>query len=296
MTRPVLSVVVPISGMAGRLNNLSNWLLKLQYDEIEVILVHDKRDAQTALELSAIVRNLCFTNLHLFEVSLGSPGLTRNFGMNKANGKWVQFVDSDDIPNLNESLDVIKEASTSTEVIRGLYKSYDSSQDRFFYQKETSDRNFDLALNPGIWRFIFRRDTLKGILFSRYMMGEDQLFLLDYGIFSREIIFSDSLLYTYFINQKNQLTSQRGSIRDLLHVLNRTISIYENSDQESEKYISVFLARQLMTAAKNFPFSTFRLLIDSGLLGHGRFTYLQKIALLKAVRFVLGNRGLKLEA
>ena len=52
---PLLSVIVPITRMANRLGTLKKWIQDCQYQNLEIILVHDKRDDETGIELVSII-------------------------------------------------------------------------------------------------------------------------------------------------------------------------------------------------------------------------------------------------
>jgi hypothetical protein len=47
-----------------------------------------------------------------------------------------------------------------------------------------------IAMDPGFWRMIFRREIIGSVRFTSYKMGEDQLFLLALDFFNRKLFFS----------------------------------------------------------------------------------------------------------
>jgi glycosyltransferase involved in cell wall biosynthesis len=252
----LLSVVVPISGMAGRLQNLTTWLSKLDLKDVEVILVHDKLDDKTGQELSDLINRFTQKKIELYEVHFQAPGPTRNFGIEKAKGKWIQFVDSDDLPDIENSLELTKCAPQNAEVIRGMFSYYDVKGQCTYAERQGVNPKAAIALNPGLWRFIFLRESLKDLRFTNFRMGEDQLFLLEYKIFSRVVHYSSLNIYTYYLNHSGQLTSQRKAIKELSNVITLTGQIYAESDSTVERYIAIMLVRQLLTYLRNFPFSS----------------------------------------
>ena len=52
---PLLTIISPVTLMAGRLNRLSTWLRDIESSDVEVILIHDYRDQATADELIEII-------------------------------------------------------------------------------------------------------------------------------------------------------------------------------------------------------------------------------------------------
>lgn len=250
---PLLSIVVPVFKMAGKFGNLEGWISTLSEEGVEVVIVHDKGDEETGPELARILSTLNSRKIRFFEVGFKSPGLTRNFGLERATGQWVQFVDSDDVPEINKSMELVNESTVGTEVIQGLFVYHDLITNDSRPVKRSKDLRIDIAMNPGLWRFIFTRDSIKDVKFSEQRMGEDQLFLLDYGIFSRKVFYSDLYIYTYYVGQPGQLTSARNSVKDLSQLIPLTFTKFRECDLAVAEYTAVMLARQLITFTKSFP-------------------------------------------
>ena len=54
----LLTIVTPISQMAGRLQNLQTWLSRLGNLSVEVVLIHDKKDELTGIALREMICKL----------------------------------------------------------------------------------------------------------------------------------------------------------------------------------------------------------------------------------------------
>ena len=94
---PLLSVIVPVARMSGRLALMQSWLTSISnLDTVEVIVVHDKQDEETSRELREILNSVNSDRCILIEEFVNSPGLARNLGLKAASGIWVIFADSDD--------------------------------------------------------------------------------------------------------------------------------------------------------------------------------------------------------
>jgi hypothetical protein len=85
-------------------------------------------------------------------------------------------------------------------------------------------------------------------------MGEDQLFLLDLGIFHRRVQFFNIPIYTYFRNIEGQLTSRAENIVEISNVIPETFLIFEEATGNEKKLIGIMLVRQIMTFIKNRGF------------------------------------------
>ena len=63
----VLSVVVPITKMAGNLENLATWLSEINPGIFEVFIIHDVQDSETGNELRDILAKLESKEIKLIE-------------------------------------------------------------------------------------------------------------------------------------------------------------------------------------------------------------------------------------
>lgn len=280
-----LGIVVPVSRMAGKLENLSNWLPKVRNHDVEVIIVHDIQDSRSSNELKEIIRTISDTAISLVELKLGSPGLARNTGIERANSKWIMFVDSDDIVNLDEAFRLIHESDRKNQILVGSYaiKKVNRPGDRSV--PNIANSKFDVAMNPGLWRMIFPTTIAQKHRFTEFRMGEDQEFILGVDFFNADVVFSQRILYTYFKGDAGQLTNSVEAISELSQVVPITISYLQKSNSKSGFYIAVVLLRQLLTEFKQAKGSKPQLLklrfVDIGKLG-----LVKKMQLLLAILII----------
>ena len=246
-----LCVIVPLTRMSGRLTELSTWLMKLPQRKLQVVLVHDVQDESTAPELKALINSCGDNRITLFEGYFGSPGTARNFGLSHSQSTWVIFVDSDDVVNLKVVFSLLDRHNESSSVLIGQYEICDRKTGSVVRNKANSNPKLDIAINPGIWRIIFLRETIAGHNFSDSLMGEDQLFLLQIGIFGEKIQFFDDVIYRYFRNSSHQLTGSRDAIVQIDSIIPKTFDYFKKSNKSFRKYVSMMLLRQLVTQSKN---------------------------------------------
>jgi len=248
---PLLTVVTPVAKMAGRLGNLRTWLFNLEDLSIEVILVHDKHDEETGNELIAITNELKNDQVKLIEGVYGAPGLARNVGLDIAKGDWVCFWDSDDIPVVSEFFQMLKSVKKDEQdcVVGGfsVVNDLDGSKKSFLLSKNYMD---DIAINPGIWRFAFKRHSIAQQRFSHLRMAEDQLLLAEYFATDRQVQSYPGTVYHYFTGDAFHLTKQKVAINDLPLVSSKTLHILRNEDAHNVRFISILFSRQILTAIK----------------------------------------------
>lgn len=246
-----LFLIVPVTRLSGKEKNLRNWILKLSSPEVSVLLAHDVQDSSTARILQSILAEARNSRIHLIDSTLNSPGLTRNLGIGYLQSDWTWFVDADDLPEISDALTIIEMANKDSEVLIANYSLMfiDSKQkNKTLINSQTLE---SVAMNPGLWRMIFRTDQINEHKFKKYRMGEDQLFLMDFGIFHRRVQFFQTSIYTYFKNVHGQLTSRKKDILEITDVISETVTIFKDANESEKKLIGVVLLRQLLTLIKN---------------------------------------------
>jgi len=246
-----LCVIVPLTRMSGRLTELSIWLRALPQRELKVVLVHDVQDESTTPELNSLIKSCGDNRIIVFEGNFGSPGTARNFGLSHSESTWVIFVDSDDVVNLKEVFSILDLHNDKSSVLVGQYEVCDRATGSIVRNKANKNAKLDIAINPGIWRIIFLRERITGHNFSDSLMGEDQLFLLQIGVFGGKIQFFDNVIYRYFRNSSYQLTGKRDAITQINSIIPKTYEYFRKSDKSQRKYVSMMLLRQLVTKSKN---------------------------------------------
>lgn len=257
--KPLLSIIVPIHNMAGKLQNLELSLKAAKELNLPVsfILVHDGLDEVTNEEVSDLAASYRAKYLNLV---VNSPGLARNYGLQHADSEWVAFWDSDDIGSVKEVISSIHNSPLNTDFILAGYSQM-SQRTKIVNQVSTPIGNFPMAMiNPGIWRFIFRKSAIVNTTFPPYRMGEDQVFLARLLINESSVYFSDKNVYLYVDGEGGQLTKDKKAVSEILLAIDEiTQIITHNSRQYS--YLRVMRTRMITTALKHKLIPLYKALI-----------------------------------
>lgn len=246
---PLISIVVPIHKMAGRLSNLERVLKDAQNGNlpIEFVLVHDGNDIGTSNELRILSEKY---QVSVVQGNFNSPGLARNYGMENTKANWVAFWDSDDVGNPNALTEAVSKANSRTNILIGGYRTHLISNDQVSKIFMPSRKLDKLMINPGCWRFVFRKEFILETKFPKMKMGEDQVFLAKLRIDESQVTFIDDCFYTYFIGNMNQLTNSASSVAEVLEAT-KEIGEFIQNNYEVKKYIYVINARLILSALKN---------------------------------------------
>ena len=215
---PTISVVSPVKNMEGRLQNLNSWIKECD-SHFQIILVCDSCTDKTVEQLQKMKESLPSNQIEIIEGIYGSPGGARNAGFERARREWVIFWDSDDI---GSPKDLILGLATQTrDLLDAVVFGYDIYSGDVAKSNWTSwpisqEKSMEtLSLNPGIWRICFRRSSILNLKFPNLKMAEDQLFINDFMQKAPSLEFSNAVIYKYFVNVSNQLTSNKKALEDL---------------------------------------------------------------------------------
>jgi glycosyltransferase involved in cell wall biosynthesis len=211
----LLTAIIPITRLAGRLENLEVTIALALKNKIQVVVIHDVDDSDTGPELQKMEASFEATGLRVISQKVGAPGLARNLGIDVAQSEFVVFWDADDLPQVSQVLESISASPRAWDILIGQYIKIDSiTKSRI--GNESNDRNLEqIALNPGLWRMVFRREFIKDLRFGPALMGEDQEFFAQCLANTPSICFVQNKFYGYFINVDGQLTSNTAHILSL---------------------------------------------------------------------------------
>jgi glycosyltransferase involved in cell wall biosynthesis len=267
-----LSIIVPIFKMSGKLDYLFSWLREIDNlsAEVQVILVVDSVDQVTSEEVEKFCNNLSNFSGCVVKGNFNSPGNSRNAGLSYCTGRWVAFWDSDDIPNVWNALETLKTpVSIDCDLIIGSYQIKDLSSGatitKACFQPETREFILDVGLQPGLWRFLIKRELAINERFPPSKMGEDQIYLTRIFAKVRNVFISEKSFYTYHRNFPGQLTSNTLAKKEL----SQTVALIDTSPYPREDLSlirTVMLRKILITALWNCSWSSKYKLIETYLL------------------------------
>lgn len=263
----MLTAIVPVSGMAGRLHNLENWLSAIDQIDIQVVIVHDYRDSETERQLLSILEAINSPKIVFLSETFGSPGASRNAGLERVGSKFVCFWDSDDLPLPQSILPDLEIYSEDCDVLVGQYlRRSDHSED--FQPTNSNDSSVrDVAMNPGLWRMIFRKDFISSVKFQKMRMGEDQLFLAEVIALKPRMSFTHTVFYNYFVGHPGQLTQSPTAIIELFDAFREILVLRKKTSGREFEFTSILISRMNFTLTRfgvlnKAKFLTFRSLVS----------------------------------
>lgn len=245
MFAPTLSIVCPINNMANRLDNLEEWVKELEGSNVEIFLIHDYSDEKTGSQIREIVTKHPKANIIFSEGIFGSAASARNSVLGHCRGTWLAFWDSDDLPKPGRILPWLQ---SDADVVIGSYVEKNFSGESTFRENVSSIAN--LSFQPGIWRILFKRESVADIRFPEVKMGEDQDYLAQIPWKDIRVSFTNEIFYDYFTGNPFQTTAKTNSRNSLLTSI-KYLSGLLSKNIGDEDFIRNLIARQSLTILKS---------------------------------------------
>jgi glycosyltransferase involved in cell wall biosynthesis len=190
-------------------------------------------------------------DLHLIEARYGGPGLARNAGLRAATRKYVVFWDSDDlvyVPNFIEFVGEVLEANSDVGIAEFVLKKNETLR-RFHISGESfSDAFRFLAIYPGLWRYVFKRETIEDLKFIESRMGEDQVFIAQALKSGKTILLFHKPVYEYQVSGEGQLTSDPKNLVYIINSLQEISKIHRLTvEPEKRDFLTLMYWKMYLT-------------------------------------------------
>lgn len=265
----LVSVIIPLYNGEKYIKETLLALTKSQLSEIEFIVVDDG-SSDESVEICREIQKRD-QRIKLFQKkNEGGVYATRNYGMKKANGKYICFCDQDDIvePNMykimyykaeQEMADIV--ICSTGKVVSGCREVYESFSDKIYYGRESINelilKNIfvnthiyegkDTYIGNSIWKCMINRDFIldNNIAFKRYVNYEDDwLFMLDILARANKVVTISNKLYYWRIN----LESETYTTRYVENMYEKSVMVQNDVEKKLEvaeveaTYIKKFIA------------------------------------------------------
>lgn len=252
--KPVVSVIVPAYNCSEFLPQCMESLLAQSYPEVEIILVDDGSTDETGSICDCYADK--YDSVKVFHQNNQGQSGARNNGLKEASGKWICYVDADDVihPQTIEILlklvnnygvkislcghSQVNTVSESFEEIDDFTSSCMSVDEKHIY-----DESFDTWC---IWAKLIDREIIEKHRFEEGRIYEDNAVVLNWLAEAGKVAVTEEKLYSYRINLSGT-TKKPFSIKrlDLLWALEQRLTFC------IEKHYSHLLGKYLIFFAHN---------------------------------------------
>lgn len=249
-----LSIVALIYNLEEYLPRCLDALVNQTLQEIEILCVDDG-STDSAPEIIEQYKKKYPDKIKTFHKENGGEFTTRNYGLERATGEYVTFVDTDDYVEKNwaEKLyNAAKQADADLAVCgferidMKTNKVIAKNMNQYGYavkEVKPSD-DFVIFINPAPWNKVYRRKAIENFRFLPFRGFNDTLFLLTSYINIKKIAFVSDILYHYYLRYDSQIhTVNEQDVNNLKKYLLEVKQTYINYNQYEEfKYIIDIMA------------------------------------------------------
>lgn len=249
MENVVLSVIIPIYNSEEYLERCIESVVKQADDSIEIILVNDGSTDGSQKICEKYMHQ--YKNVRLLVKENGGLSSARNFGLAYAQGKYVAFLDSDDMWSSDFIEDLKNYVKTEWDILNfnycfecslNVYEQNGTKNVEVFNQNEFIDLFNKNALGNQICFRIYKRSLFENISFPLGRYYEDIATFYRLILEANKIMCVDYDYYIYNIINEDSITKQvsRKHLEDMLKSTNemyKGLQDYYNANGYNSKYL-----------------------------------------------------------
>ncbi len=242
---PDISIIVPIYNSEKYLTKCLDSLINQTKKELEFILINDGSKDNS----EKIIKKYQDNRIKYYKKRNQGIGKTRNFGITKATGKYIMFLDSDDYLALDACEKAYNKA-IEEHLDLVVFDFYRVEKDKlkeviiphFNNSSLIKNNNLLLDINLGPCNKLYEREliTKNNITFLDNMKYEDMTFVIETINNSKKIGKLDEFLYYYVIHSQSETTVRDNRIFDIITIVHMIRGYFDKKNlDEVVKKLSV---------------------------------------------------------
>lgn len=263
------SVIIPVFNVEKYINRCVKSILSQRYNDLEIILIDNGSEDNSGILCDNYAER--YSNITTYHIPNGGVSSARNFGLAKAQGEFICFVDADDYLVGNLFSDMENQLDSEIDLL--VFSYYNSLEKNLSETTRSAkilpiegkkDRNQFITLFTElflsdmmytVWNKIYRREFLEEhrIIFEQYELGEDVRFNLNVYENVHKVSFSQTCYYVYISGRAGSAMGRYNPKRMSyqLEELGKIGQLMVRWDIHSDRYISRIKARILMSNIQN---------------------------------------------
>lgn len=263
------SVIISVYNVENYLPRCLDSLLAQNYADLEILLIDNGSKDQSGQICEDYATK--FSNITAYHIPNKGVGSARNFGLAKAKGEFICFVDADDYLEGNLFSDVESQLDSQLDLL--LFSYYNSIEQnlseitrsaKILPTEGKKDKSDFIALFQElcltdmmytVWNKIYRRKFLEEhqIVFESYELGEDVRFNLNVYQHVNAVFLVKSCYYVYISGRVDSAMGQYNPNRMnyQLEELGKVDQLMTSWNIHDDQFIDQIKARILMSNIQN---------------------------------------------
>lgn len=231
-----ISIIVPIYNAEKYLNRCIDSLINQTKKELEIILINDGSTDDS----EKIIKSYNDDRIKYFSNKNQGIGKTRNFGINKANGKYIMFCDSDDYYEKNACEEFYKKAEKDNLdlIICDFFVENDEGnmeEERLIDFPNTNlekSPNLIKDINLAPWNKFYKKELIKTnkLKFVENLKYEDAPFVAEALGYAKKIGKINKCLNHYIVHESSETTIRDKKCFDIIPIIDKIRKHFKNSD------------------------------------------------------------------
>jgi len=250
------SVIIPVYNVEKYIDRCLKSIISQNYDDLEIIVIDNGSTDSSGSICDTYASE--YSNISVYHIENHGVGAARNFGLSKARGEFIYFVDSDDYLVGNLFADFADKLVSDLDLA---VFSYYNSFEEDLTEKQRTEKSLpfkELFLSDmlyTVWNKIYRREFLleNNLSFEQYELGEDVRFNLDVYRKVNKIYLSQDSYYVYVIGRKGSAMSGYNPkrLQYQLQELKMVDNLLSDWNLDSSNFVNTVKSRILMSNIYN---------------------------------------------
>ena len=263
------SVIIPVYNVENYLHRCINSILAQEYTDLEILLIDNGSTDSSGSICDTYASE--YSNISAYHIENHGVGSARNFGLAKAQGEFICFVDADDYLEGNLFSDVESQLDSQLDLL--VFSYYNSIEQnlseitrsaKILPTEGKKDKSDFIALFQElcltdmmytVWNKIYRRKFLEEhqIVFESYELGEDVRFNLNVYQHVNTVFLVKSCYYVYISGRVDSAMGQYNPNRMnyQLEELGKVDQLMTSWNIHDDQFIEQIKARILMSNIQN---------------------------------------------
>ena len=251
-----VSVIVPVYNVEEYLPKCLDTLVNQTLKEIEIIVVNDGSPDNSQQIIEKYAKK--FKTIKAYTKENGGLSDARNYGLTKASGKYISFIDSDDFTDI-EMLEKMYNKAIKEDldiVVCDCYKVYPGQDKRELLKSNTnySEENIKnyLLAPPMAWNRLYKKELFDKIKFTKGIYYEDLECTPKMVKYTNKIGFLEEPLY-FYLQRDGSIMKQKEFNNKLLDIFKVLDSNKKELNKKFPKEIEyMYITHLLRTATLRF--------------------------------------------
>jgi len=249
-----LSIVALVYNLEDYLPRCLDALVNQTLENIEILCVNDG-STDSAPQIIEEYGRKYPEKIKVFHKENGGEFTTRNYGLDRASGEYVTFVDTDDYVESDwaEKLYNAAKENDADMAVCGferidLETNKVVAKDMLGFGRTCKEINpkddFMVFINPAPWNKVYKREKIQDLRFLPFRGFNDTMFLTEAFTRINKIAFVPEVLYHYYLRYDSQIhTVNEQDVNNLKKYLLEVKEFYKKNNKYKEmKYILDLMA------------------------------------------------------